>query len=293
MYPSFLCIGTPKSGTTWLDVQFRRHPELWLPPVKELHHFDCSATTPWGLYYRYEQGIQYNLRRAAKQCLTDTLTGQFNQAWYFRYFLLRRTDQWYSKLFSPKEKQIAGEITPAYCRLEESSVQNIKRLMPDLKVILLLRNPVERFWSNLAMYFSKYGYNGIDSVSESEIAAMFESTSHRRSAEYTKTIELWRRHYSQDQMFIGFFEQVESQPQYLLESIYDFLGVQKVQVIDHEKLKKKVNHRRYPSMPEHFKVQLHTLFQTEIESIHQLLKSPYSQVWVNENQRMLSRCHHD
>jgi hypothetical protein len=75
MYPDFLCIGTPKSGTTWLDHQLRCHPALWLPPIKELHHFDCLGTAPWALYYRFDKGIQHNLRRAAKQSISVLTLG--------------------------------------------------------------------------------------------------------------------------------------------------------------------------------------------------------------------------
>ncbi len=38
MYPDFLGIGAQKSGTTWLHDKLWRHPQVWLPPIKELHH---------------------------------------------------------------------------------------------------------------------------------------------------------------------------------------------------------------------------------------------------------------
>ena len=40
--PSFLGIGTARAGTTWLHANLRRHPEIWLPPLKELHYFDLQ-----------------------------------------------------------------------------------------------------------------------------------------------------------------------------------------------------------------------------------------------------------
>jgi hypothetical protein len=40
MYPNFLGIGAQKSGTTWLHDNLARHPQVWLPPVKEIHYFD-------------------------------------------------------------------------------------------------------------------------------------------------------------------------------------------------------------------------------------------------------------
>lgn len=92
---------------------------------------------------------------------------------------------------------------------------------------LILRNSVERFWSNLAMCFNKYGYADIDCVPKFDIEMMFESKIHRRSAQYSRTINIWRRHFSEEQLHIAFFEQIEEPPLHLPESLHYFLGVQK------------------------------------------------------------------
>jgi len=39
MLPNFLIIGAAKSGTTWLYEKLRRHPEVYMPRVKELYFF--------------------------------------------------------------------------------------------------------------------------------------------------------------------------------------------------------------------------------------------------------------
>ena len=38
--PKFLCIGAQKAGTSWLYAQLQSHPEVWMPPVKELQFFN-------------------------------------------------------------------------------------------------------------------------------------------------------------------------------------------------------------------------------------------------------------
>ena len=38
-YPDFLGIGAQKAATSWLDSILRNHPDVWLPPVKELHYW--------------------------------------------------------------------------------------------------------------------------------------------------------------------------------------------------------------------------------------------------------------
>ena len=49
MLPNFLVIGAPRAGTTWIDENLRRHPEVFLPQKKELHFFDMN----------FEKGMQY------------------------------------------------------------------------------------------------------------------------------------------------------------------------------------------------------------------------------------------
>ena len=38
--PDFLCIGMSRSGTDWLRGHLRGHPDVWMPPIKEMTYFD-------------------------------------------------------------------------------------------------------------------------------------------------------------------------------------------------------------------------------------------------------------
>ena len=38
--PDFLCIGAQKAGTSWLNNVLLEHPQVFMPPVNELHFFD-------------------------------------------------------------------------------------------------------------------------------------------------------------------------------------------------------------------------------------------------------------
>jgi len=57
-FPDFLVIGAQKAGTTWLFQNLRMHPQVWLPPEKEIHFFDFPPPHPflwlfpisWGNY---------------------------------------------------------------------------------------------------------------------------------------------------------------------------------------------------------------------------------------------------
>lgn len=104
MLPHFLCVGAQKSGTTSLHALLGSHPQVFLPPAKELQFFSLyhERGTPW---YR----------------------DQFEAA---------------------GEHQICGEITPYYL-FHPLAAQRIKDLLPQVRLIVLLRDPVQRALSGL------------------------------------------------------------------------------------------------------------------------------------------------
>ncbi len=49
LYPDFVGIGAQKAGTTWLYHNLRAHPEIWMPPRKEIHYFNRMGEERPGL----------------------------------------------------------------------------------------------------------------------------------------------------------------------------------------------------------------------------------------------------
>jgi hypothetical protein len=45
MLPNFLIIGAEKAGTTWLYDRLKRHPDIFMPEVKEIHYFNSRKST--------------------------------------------------------------------------------------------------------------------------------------------------------------------------------------------------------------------------------------------------------
>lgn len=115
----FVGIGAQKSGTTWLAKYMQEHPQIYIPTEKELHYFD----------------VKY----LAKYCIN--LQRPFPQ-----------TDEQYQGIFSSaiRSKYTAfGEITPSYSMLDERGFAAIKGMYPEAKIIFIMRNPVDRFWSQI------------------------------------------------------------------------------------------------------------------------------------------------
>ncbi len=123
----FVGIGAVKAGSTWLADMLRQHPQIFLPQRKELHYFHK----------------------------------EFNEDPTLRNEHYNKPLRWYASFFeNAKEGQLKGEFTPDYL-WSENAARDIRNFNPKIKIIAILRNPIERT-------FSDYLYNiqrGIFSMS--------------------------------------------------------------------------------------------------------------------------------
>ena len=67
MFPNFLCIGAPKSGTTSLYDVLKQHKDVFLPTFKEPHFFDSNKS--WNKGVEWYQSSYY--AKASHQCVGD------------------------------------------------------------------------------------------------------------------------------------------------------------------------------------------------------------------------------
>ena len=212
--PDFLVIGAQRAGTTWLHRVLRQHPSLWLPPVKELHYFDRLEIK------RTILDPKERRRVGLKQLLSL-------DPWLVSYWLRARSDEWYARLFRGAKAKglVAGEITPAYATLDESVLRRIKRLNDNIKLIFVMRDPVERAWSAVNNA-AKKGAADASSV-EKSIKRARESGAAARSA-YADTIKRLEAVFPASQVHYCFFEDLRDRPEALTSDLFSFLGVEPV-----------------------------------------------------------------
>lgn len=154
--PAFIGIGAQRAGSTWLSVALNRHPDIFVTPKKEIHYFDASSEYPTPcmcsaqgrlrrLFGRDEASRNWRfwLRRTQSNGISI-----FRNPWWRRYYFGKYDDVWYRSLFDPgARKRLAGEITPGYSLLDPSRIEWMRRVAPEAKIILVLRNPIDRAWS--------------------------------------------------------------------------------------------------------------------------------------------------
>jgi len=251
MYPDFIGIGAQKSGTTWLHRNLHAHPQLWLPR-KEVHYFDKKLNDRSNALSRL-LGKGDEDARWRKQTWhwlkVNTLKRPSLKElrWTSKYYMRRYNDRWYGEIFEPKKGRIAGEITPAYSVLSKEKVAHVHDLVPGAKLIFMMRNPIERAWSQVVMSFDKQEKGSAESASEEELLKRFGRNSSRLLTDYLRTLENWSAFYLEEQIFVGFLEDVSLFPGELLGKIYGFLGADPS--FEPPSLNKKIHSRSSDTMP--------------------------------------------
>jgi hypothetical protein len=121
--PDFIVIGAAKSGTTSLYQYLSAHPEICMSSVKETNFFcwyGCSkAFDIWG----QELPREMNVVTSRKE---------------------------YAALFSGCGDRLRGEVSPSYL-FSKSAPDNIKECNRETKILVVLRNPVDRAYSGYQM----------------------------------------------------------------------------------------------------------------------------------------------
>ena len=255
MLPHFIGIGAQKSGTTWLYINVKQHPQIWLPPVKELNYFGKNSSKHFlpNVLNHLLIGNREDRLRSYKfiNLICTSLKKRQNILWFYRYLLLPRSDKWYASLFTPKERQITGEISPFYSIVNKEIVAKIYGLMPKLKIIYLIRNPIERTWSQANRTLLQRVHKRQHAKDKNIQLIMDKKETHQRS-NYFETLYNWESFYPKHQIFIGFFEQLCQQPRQLLLDIYKFLGIDTSDKYISDSINQKRNKSSYNAIPKHW-----------------------------------------
>lgn len=218
--PDFLGIGAMRSGSTWLHRNLRAHPGLWLPPIKELHYFDCHAGGP-----RLNKFSRDHLRRRLRAYRHPRALRLETLLWDLRYFLRRRDDAWYRSLFRPARGRVAGEITPRYSILEPQAIAGVAALLPEVKLIFVMRDPLARSWSQVTRGALAELGPAARELPVAEWKRRLSSEGVRRRSDYPAILRSWSAHVDADRIFLAFFEEIGTAPRELLTRLFDFLGV--------------------------------------------------------------------
>src|SRR6516225_9859213 len=171
--PNFFIVGTAKGGTTSLYHYLRQHPQVYMSPIKEPCYFASEI--------RMENLSEAHWRYIRLHTGETTMRPP---GWLFS------TWQEYLELFRGVRNEIAvGEASVAYL-WSETAPSNIAARLPGAKIIIILRDPAERAFSQ---YLHQVAVGLVRSTFREHLEACFRNQE-RKISEYYPLLEVGLYH---------------------------------------------------------------------------------------------------
>lgn len=214
---NFIGIGAEKAGTTWVADCLREHPEIFIPQKKEIFFF--NEYDPHFLNvknFRYERGID-----------------------------------WYTNQFKDNNL-IRGEFSPTYLYCQMAA-KRIHRHFPGIKLIIILRDPVRRAYSQ---YIHDVRLGVIKNISFP--MALRKYPNYVEKGLYYKHLRSYLDKFPKENMLILFNEDIAKKPTQEIKKIYRFVEVKDIGFIP-DSLKERKN----TASQARFSIINYTMLQTE------------------------------
>ncbi|MCB2114209.1 MAG: sulfotransferase [Parvularculaceae bacterium] len=200
--PTFIVFGASRSGTTGLYTYLKQHPEIFMSPAKETNFFAYEGRTP--------------------DCAGPG-------AEYVNNSITRLED--YEALFGEAGSEKArGEASPLYLYVP-GTAQRIRAKLPDVKLIAILRNPIDQAFSHFLyarrqMLEPLEDFNAALDAEQSRVEAGWQPMFHyARFPRYAEQLSAYFDAFPREQLQIHLYEDFEERPLEVLKEIFAFIGV--------------------------------------------------------------------
>lgn len=221
--PDFLCIGAQKAGTSWLNNVLREHPQIFMPPVNELHFFDrISKSAP--IRTRQVELARKAILHEKKRDDPDR-----NYLSYLHHLLSfsRTSVEWYEAAYSwpVADGVVKGDITPSYLELNRKQVAYARKLLGPAKLILIVRRPADRLLSQLRMWAARDDRSDAPQDEQEWMDLFVEMTARSERGGYGRGIRLWRAQFGPEQLLVLPFGDIRTDPGGMITRIEKHLGI--------------------------------------------------------------------
>lgn len=151
-------IGAQKSGTTWLYQTLRAHPAVHVSAVKEVHYWD-TIHPPHLPYY---PAIAARRRRALERTAWARRVARIG--WQTHREKLDDARR-YDRMFAAPDPghgryrdylmhgrgtcRVIADVSPGYAMMDADGFRAMDAAAPDARFVFLMRDPVDRLWSNM------------------------------------------------------------------------------------------------------------------------------------------------
>jgi hypothetical protein len=137
---------------------------------------------------------------------------------HFFYVNYERGLPWYEEQFAEAGGRPArGEITPDYL-YHDAALQNIARDVPDVRLFVILRNPVDRALSQYALHKDRVGGASFASVARPDSEFVDRGL-------YFKHLKVVYSHFAPERVKVMLYDDLERTPAAFVSELYEFVGV--------------------------------------------------------------------
>ncbi len=246
------------------DVQNRLYPRDLLSH----EHLTLPSFLGIGAQKSGTTWLYANLRCHPELYLPDNKEVHYLDRHYYRGL------RWYAAHFRNAGGRLAGEITPAYAAISPERIRFVHAVMPNLRLLFLLRNPVDRAWSQAVSTLLRRPSRKLADLSEREIIAHLQSDVSLKRGSYINCLDNWLAVYPADRLFVGYFEDVAERPLALLSAVLAHLGVSRNPDWERFPYRQMVNKGLRTPMPRAIRTFLQEMYRAEIEALYQRFGEP-------------------
>ena len=277
MKPDFLYIGVPRAGSTWLWRNLQHHPQIWMPPFKHVNYF----------HPRFQKMRLKRLKYHTKEIFWDR--DDAAASWYWKFFSkLSPDDAWYLGLFPDDEALVKGEIAEDYSVLSKEDIARVHGVIPDCKIFVILRNPVDRTISNARHAFMNRKGVALENVSQEELLEHIDHPDSVARSNYVEMLDNWRSVFPKEQLMIRFYEEISEDPQTLLKDICSHIGTTYKAAYFEDSAGKRILKTKPDNLSQDIQRRIAAKHLEEIEVLSQSLGG-CSKIWLKDMKALLDQ----
>lgn len=246
-----LGVGAQKAGTTWLYQYLKACENTNMGDLKEYHIWDGLLQPEKfpEFVYSNPQTCDANVTDLQRELQADP------QA-YFRHF---------RNLVENSE--ITGDLSPSYCGLSAKDFRFIRKQLRRanfrVKIVFLMRDPVERCWSASRMFARNREMRGSPGWTQEQLvdhfAQEFPSAHYQVRTRYEQTLQALDRAFPGKEVYLGFYENMFELAN--LQAVAKFLGV----ATRPDELERTRNASAGAVLPENLRKQCHDFYRSTYE----------------------------
>ncbi|MEM8553860.1 MAG: sulfotransferase domain-containing protein [Pseudomonadota bacterium] len=256
-------LGAMKSATTWLTGNLNRSPQVFVPPVKEIHYFHGTARNPdaLGMYQRLWRqknrlagrgracghflSQRYRQDRALR--FMDHIAGGFDKLdpalahtrlmdisdrakWFRSYLSAPVDDAWYRSLFPADGEDIWSlDFSNTTCLLKPRDLERAANMAATTRAIMILRNPYDRLWSHVRFNAQVRGETDlIETYGPKQLHGYVRTHGLIRHSLYHNALRRALDVFGKDRLMVINFDDIARRPVVQILAVQEFLGIDRI-----------------------------------------------------------------